>query len=192
MKGHSSKKKNSETLITDAKIAGEIPSVTITILLVDDQKLNHKVASKVLPSAFAPFSVAIIPAYSGEEAIEQIKQSLNSQQTIDLVFMDNEMGKGLSGDETTTFIRTNYEEFCAPILTFSTNYKGQYLHADGYVAKPMAKHDLEENTIIEAVKEKVLKDQQYNMFRLFHNQKRRQSLDKKLDISRRPTINSTI
>ena len=108
------------------------------ILIVDDNKLNLKVASKFLEN----YNPIIETVLSGLECIEKIK----SGNTYDLIFMDDMM-PNMSGVETLQNLK-QLENFNTPVVALTANagegMKEKYL-ADGfddYLAKPIDKENL--------------------------------------------------
>lgn len=111
------------------------------ILLVDDNKLNLKVASKLLE----PYDVKIIEASSGKECLE----ILDRDTEFDLILMDDLM-PNMSGSETLDIIKkiSRIDGFYIPIVVLTANatsgVKEKYLNVgfDDYLAKPIEKDEL--------------------------------------------------
>ena len=111
------------------------------ILLVDDNKMNLKVATKLLE----PYSVEIISANSGKECLE----ILDKDTDFDLILMDDLM-PNMSGTETLDIIKkiSRIDGFYIPIVALTANatsgVKEKYLNAgfDDYLAKPIEKDEL--------------------------------------------------
>lgn len=84
-----------------------------SVLIVDDNQMNLKVASGLL----RPYQMEILTADSGAEAIELMKQ-----RRFDLVFMDHMM-PGMDGVETLKQIRTLEIAYCksVPIVALTAN-----------------------------------------------------------------------
>lgn len=108
------------------------------LLVVDDNKLNLKVAEKVLE----PFQVIVETANSGDEGIEKIKNA-----EYDLVLLDDMM-PGKTGVETLKELKSTMETFKTPTIALTANaisgMREKYL-ADGfddYLAKPIEKDEL--------------------------------------------------
>ena len=108
------------------------------ILLVDDNKLNIKVACKLLE----PYKIDITTLLSGEETIELLKKDNN----YDLILLDDMMPK-LSGTETFNKIKED-KLFDGPIVVLTANAltgeKEKYLEIgfDDYLAKPIENIEL--------------------------------------------------
>ncbi len=109
------------------------------ILIVDDNKLNLKVAARLLKS----YNVAIDEANSGFECLDLI----GGGNTYDLILMDDMMPK-LSGKETFKKLK-NDSSFNIPVVILTANaisgMREQYL-AEGfndYLAKPIEKKELD-------------------------------------------------
>ena len=112
------------------------------ILVVDDNKLNLKVATRLLKE----YNVEIETIDSGFECIEKIKAG----QTYDLILMDDMMPK-MTGTETIAKLK-QIEGYNIPTIALTANaisgMKEKYMKAgfDGYLSKPIDK--LELNRII--------------------------------------------
>ena len=112
------------------------------ILVVDDNKLNLKVATRLLKE----YNVEIETIDSGFECIEKIKAG----QTYDLILMDDMMPK-MIGTETIAKLK-QIEGYNIPTIALTANaisgMKEKYMKAgfDGYLSKPIDK--LELNRII--------------------------------------------
>lgn len=112
------------------------------ILVVDDNKLNLKVAARLLKE----YNVEIETIDSGFECIEKIKAG----QTYDLILMDDMMPK-MTGTETIAKLK-QIEGYNIPTIALTANaisgMKEKYMKAgfDGYLSKPTDK--LELNRII--------------------------------------------
>lgn len=109
------------------------------ILIVDDNKLNLKVAARLLKS----YKVCIDEANSGFECLDLI----GGGNTYDLILMDDMMPK-LSGKETFKKLK-NDSSFNIPVVILTANaisgMREQYL-AEGfndYLAKPIEKKELD-------------------------------------------------
>lgn len=112
------------------------------ILVVDDNKLNLKVATRLLKE----YNVEIETIDSGFECIEKIKAG----KTYDLILMDDMMPK-MTGTETIAKLK-QIEGYNIPTIALTANaisgMKEKYMKAgfDGYLSKPIDK--LELNRII--------------------------------------------
>ena len=129
-----------EEQTTDLTTTKELPKLTFKdkkILLVDDNKLNLKVASKLLDI----YEVQIETCTSGEECIEKIKNN-----TYDLILLDDMMPK-MSGTETLQELK-KIAGFNTKVIALTANaitgMKEKYLNSgfDDYLAKPIDKLEL--------------------------------------------------
>lgn len=108
------------------------------ILVVDDNKLNLKVATRLLKE----YNVEIETIDSGFECIEKIKAG----QTYDLILMDDMMPK-MTGTETIAKLK-QIEGYNIPTIALTANaisgMKEKYMKAgfDGYLSKPIDKLEL--------------------------------------------------
>lgn len=113
------------------------------VLVVDDNKLNIKVATRLL----TPYKLEIISAESGFETIDKLKENNN----YDLILMDDMMPK-MSGTETLKNIKKD-NLFEGPIVALTANaltgMKEKYIELgfDDYLAKPIEKGEL--NRVLE-------------------------------------------
>ncbi len=109
------------------------------ILVVDDNKLNLKVAQKLL----SKYCVQVIPVQSGFECIDKI----NLKEEFDLILLDDMMPK-MNGKETLKKLR-EIENFNIPVVALTANalsgMREEYLNQgfDDYLAKPIEKVELE-------------------------------------------------
>ena len=110
------------------------------ILVVDDNKLNIKVAEKLL----APYKVSITSLYSGYEAIDLI----NNNEKFDLIFLD-QMMPGLDG-VTTLHELKKIDGFNTPCIVLTADAiigkREEYLGEgfDDYLSKPINNDELYE------------------------------------------------
>lgn len=108
------------------------------VLLVDDNKINIKVAETFLK----PYNFNIDSVLSGIECIEKLKTN-----KYDLIFMDDMM-PNLSGVETLRKLKEN-KEFNTPVIALTANAingaKNYYLNNgfDEYISKPIDKNELD-------------------------------------------------
>ncbi len=118
------------------------------ILVVDDNKLNLKVASKLLEKYHATISTSD----SGFEAIEWI----NNGEVYDLILMDDMMPK-MSGTETLQKLK-QIPNFHIPVVALTANaiagMREKYIQAgfNDYLSKPIEKQELNkvlQNLIVE-------------------------------------------
>lgn len=119
-----------------------IPTVNLTdkkVLIVDDNKLNIKVCTKLLQ----PYYLNISAVESGFECIEKLKNG----EVFDLILMDDMMPK-MSGTETLNKIKNEIPNFNTPVIALTANaiagMKEKYLEAgfNDYLAKPIEKTEL--------------------------------------------------
>ena len=108
------------------------------ILVVDDNKLNLKVASKLLEK----YHPTISTSDSGFEAIERI----NNGETYDLILMDDMMPK-MSGTETLQKLK-QIPNFHIPVVALTANaiagMREKYIQLgfNDYLSKPIEKQEL--------------------------------------------------
>ncbi len=109
------------------------------ILVVDDNKLNLKVAEKLL----AKYPVNVTKVLSGFECIDLISK----KEKYDLILMDDMMPK-MDGKETLKKLKEN-KDFNIPVIALTANalsgMKEEYLSLgfNDYLAKPIEKAELE-------------------------------------------------
>ena len=111
------------------------------VLVVDDNKLNLKVACRLL----GPYNVDVREAISAEECLNVLDKDTN----FDLILMDDMMPK-MSGTEAMEIIRKigRVSGFDIPIVVLTANaisgIKNKYLQSgfDDYLAKPIDKYEL--------------------------------------------------
>ncbi len=118
------------------------------ILVVDDNKLNLKVASKLLEK----YHPTISTSDSGFEAIERI----NNGETYDLILMDDMMPK-MSGTETLQKLK-QISNFHIPVVALTANaiagMREKYIQLgfNDYLSKPIEKQELNkvlQNLVVE-------------------------------------------
>lgn len=109
-----------------------------TILIVDDDKLQIEVVSRIL----AKLGYTVISAQSGEEAVKIIADCAKSEVFPDLMLLDMIMGDGINGTETFRRIREINPVQKAVILSGyaeSVNVQeAQRLGAGPYIRKPVS------------------------------------------------------
>ena len=109
------------------------------VLVVDDNKINLKVATKLLET----YGVKVETVISGFECIERI----NSGHKYDIILMDDMMPK-MSGTETFKKLQ-NLPNFNTPVVALTANaiagMKEKYLNEGfcDYISKPIDKKELE-------------------------------------------------
>ena len=112
------------------------------VLLVDDNKLNLKVASKLL----LPYEVEIVDANSGQECLDILDKDTN----FDLILMDDLMPE-MSGTETLNVLRKieRVSGYYIPTVALTANVtagiKDKYLEYgfDEYLEKPIKRKELD-------------------------------------------------
>ncbi len=110
------------------------------ILIVDDNKLNIKVAKRALQE----FNFEIEEALSGEEALKKVEEN----NTYDLILMDIMM-PGLSGDKTLLKLKEK-EDFHTPVIALTADAlsgsKEKYISLGfvDYIAKPFNRKEIKE------------------------------------------------
>ena len=131
---------NNASLTGSAIISNNINYADRKIMIVDDNKLNIKVAKKALKD----FNFNIVEASSGEECINKIKEENN----YDLILMDIMM-PNMSG-ETALIKLKEIPNFNTPVIALTADAlsgaKEKYLSegfAD-YIAKPFSKEQIKE------------------------------------------------
>lgn len=108
------------------------------ILIVDDSKINLKVANQILK----PYNFNVKMVESGYEALE-----LMESQTFDLILMDIMMPK-MNGVETLRRLK-NMEGFDIPVVALTADaiegMDEKYLNAgfNGYLSKPIDRYELD-------------------------------------------------
>ena len=108
------------------------------VLIVDDNKLNIKVACKLLEA----YNLEITTTLSGEETLELLKKD----KSFDLILLDDMMPK-MSGTEVLNKIKED-KMYDGPIVALTANAltgeKEKYLEIgfDDYLAKPIEKIEL--------------------------------------------------
>ena len=112
------------------------------IMIVDDNKLNLKVASKLL----VPYDVEVINVGSGEECLDILDKDTN----FDLILMDDLM-PNMSGIETLDVLRKieRVAGYYIPVVALTANattgMKEKYLNSgfDDYLSKPIDRMELD-------------------------------------------------
>lgn len=109
------------------------------VLVVDDNKINLKVATRMLE----PFKITVEECMSGEECIQKIQEGAS----YDLILMDDMMPK-ITGTETFHELE-KIESFQTPVVVLTANaiegMREKYLQEgfSDYLAKPIDKLELE-------------------------------------------------
>ncbi len=123
----------------------------LDVLLVEDNKINMLLATKMLKAA----GHSVTHLNNGAEAVTEIKRQLKSKKSIahDIILMDIFMPK-IDGVQTTRQIRQLEKEHGVrsrvPILALTANLREDSQRAclnagmDGYLTKPFDRADLEE------------------------------------------------
>ena len=149
---------NNASLTGSAIISNNINYAGKKIMIVDDNKLNIKVAKKALKD----FNFNIVEANSGEERINKIKEENN----YDLIFMDIMM-PNMSG-ETALIKLKEIPNFNTPVIALTADAlsgaKNKYLSEgfSDYIAKPFSKEQIKEKLDI-ILKKNIYKTINYNM-----------------------------
>ena len=124
--------------VEEKQVVEEIDLKGKRILIVDDNKLNLKVASKFLSN----YNPVIETVESGFECIEKVKNG----ETYDLILMDDMMPK-MSGVETLKELK-KLDKFTMPVVALTANavagMREKYISDgfDDYLAKPIDKQEL--------------------------------------------------
>ena len=109
------------------------------VLVVDDNKLNIKVATRLLTA----YGIEVDSVMSGAECIDKIKK----QEHYDLILLDDMMPR-MTGTQT-LFILTKLPDFHIPVVALTANaisgMKEKYLQEgfQDYIPKPIEKKELE-------------------------------------------------
>ncbi len=124
---------NEETIVE-----GELDLTNKNVLVVDDNTLNLKVATKLLK----PYKCNVEVCESGFACLDKIKEG----KTYDIILLDDMMPK-MKGSETLTRLK-QIDGFNIPVIALTANaiqgMKEQYLLLgfDDYLAKPIEKKEL--------------------------------------------------
>lgn len=130
--------KSMEKVIKEEKIIETNQFISKRILVIDDNKLNIKIASRLL----SEYSVVVDEAESGFVCLDKI----NNGEKYDLILMDDMMPK-MSGTETLHKLQQIYN-FNIPVVVLTANaidgMKENYIKEgfDDYLAKPIDKAEL--------------------------------------------------
>lgn len=125
--------------IADAKVVKKVNVKGKRVLIVDDNKINLKVAHRLLDQ----YKLDIEECLSGKECLDLI----NEGKKYDLIFMDDMM-PGMSGTETFKKL-TQIDSFDTPVVALTANaivgMKEKYLSIgfNDYLSKPIKKEELE-------------------------------------------------
>ena len=125
-------------MINNNKKAEEFSLKGKKILIVDDNKLNLKVTSRLL----TPYELDITLLESGEECIDLIKE----QNNFDLILMD-QMMPGIDGTSTMHKLK-EINDFNTPIVVLTADamegQKEKYISSgfNDYISKPIDKSEL--------------------------------------------------
>lgn len=139
--GYTSRPLTDTQIIKTAEIALKSRSIDYKdkkVLIVDDNKLNIKVAMRALDS----FGFQIDECYDGIECLDKI----NSGNSYDLILMDIMM-PNMNGEETIIKLKEN-KEFVTPVITLTADavagdrekYIG--LGFTDYISKPFSKDQI--------------------------------------------------
>ncbi|CDC62041.1 pAS/PAC sensor hybrid histidine kinase [Clostridium sp. CAG:417] len=122
------------------------------ILIVDDNKLNIKVATRILSDL--PYEID--ECYNGKECLEKLKSN-----SYDLILMDIMMPE-MDGEATIKELRNN-SDFKTPVIALTADAvagANEKYMSEGfidYLAKPFKKEDLE-NKIVKVLKKENMKE----------------------------------
>ena len=122
------------------------------ILIVDDNKLNIKVATRILSDL--PYEID--ECYNGKECLEKLKSN-----SYDLILMDIMMPE-MDGEATIKELRNN-SDFKTPVIALTADAvagANEKYMSEGfidYLAKPFKKEDLE-NKIVKGLKKENMKE----------------------------------
>ncbi len=96
--------------------------IDITVLVVDDNEINLKVACAIL----SKFGYTVRTANGGRDAIAQVEQALARQEKIDVVLMDVHM-PGVDGIQATQAIVMQHGTDAPPIIALTADVSGLYV-----------------------------------------------------------------
>ena len=133
-----------ESISVKNKENGEVKVFDATgmrVLVVDDNKLNLKVASRLLE----PYGISVTMASSGDEFLDII----DKDNKFDLILMDDMMPK-MSGTETLEVFKKieRVDGYNIPVVVLTANavsgIKDKYISNgfDDYLSKPINKYEL--------------------------------------------------
>lgn len=133
---------NKEEKISRKRILKPFDASDKRILVVDDNKMNIKVALKLL----APYNVEVIEVNGGKEVLS----ILEKDKDFDLILMDDLMPE-MSGTECLDILKKieRVDGFYIPVVVLTANaiagMKEKYLSSgyDDYLAKPIDKYELD-------------------------------------------------
>jgi PAS domain S-box-containing protein len=126
-------------------------SKRISILVVDDEPDNVELLIAYLSNDYD-----IIPAYSGREALEKLKESKESLP--DLVLMDIMLKDGMDGVEAARYILLNYDIPVVYLTAYadeSIMKRAKLTEPFGYILKPFEETELRTNIEIAYYKHKM-------------------------------------
>lgn len=129
---------NAKLVTEETVVEGELDLTNKNILVVDDNTLNLKVATKLLK----PYKCNVEVCESGFACLDKIKEG----KTYDIILLDDMMPK-MKGSETLTRLK-QIDGFNIPVIALTANaiqgMKEQYLLLgfDDYLAKPIEKKEL--------------------------------------------------
>lgn len=96
--------------------------IDITVLVVDDNAINLKVACAIL----SKFGYSVRTADGGRDAIAQVDHALAHGEKIDVVLMDVHM-PGVDGIQATQAIVTQHGDSAPPIIALTADVSGHYV-----------------------------------------------------------------
>lgn len=133
---------NNEEKITRKRVLKPFKASDKRILLVDDNKLNLKVATKLLQ----PYDIEIVEANSGKECLDILEKDTK----FDLILMDDLMPE-MSGTECLDILKKieRVDGYYIPVVVLTANaisgMKEKYLNSgfEDYLSKPIDKYELD-------------------------------------------------
>ncbi|MFN4147201.1 MAG: PAS domain S-box protein [Runella sp.] len=153
----------------EIKLENFFKEFTPTILLVDDNFVNRKVASEILKKA----GCRVDTAESGHRAIELVAATHSTESSYyDVIFMDIQM-PDLDGIETTQRLRTQFGAHLPPIVAMTAysmkEDRERFLSQgmDDYVPKP-----IRAQVLVQKVKEMVEVGQAHQQSTLWQNKQK--------------------
>lgn len=96
--------------------------IDITVLVVDDNEINLKVACAIL----SKFGYTVRTASGGRDAMAQVEQALARREKIDVVLMDVHM-PGVDGIQATQAIVAQHGANAPPIIALTADVSGHYV-----------------------------------------------------------------
>ena len=122
--------------------------IDITVLVVDDNEINLKVACAIL----SKFGYTVRTANGGRDAIAQVEQALAHREKIDVVLMDVHM-PGVDGIQATQAIVLQHGDDAPPIIALTADVSGHYVQRCleagmvDYLTKPLQRWALAQSLL---------------------------------------------